>query len=155
MRKLLLAGLFISTILAACTPDACEDVNCINGACENGDCICEIGFEGLNCETEQRLAFVATYNVEETCDQGNFSYQLTATAGTENSNDLIINNLGDFNFDVSANVDGNTFVIDHTTNTGATVVGNGTLTGGILTITYALTTTSGQTLNCQTTCTPV
>ncbi len=143
----------VAMLLSACKPDACEEVNCNHGTCENGDCFCETGYEGLNCETEQRTAFVATYNVQESCDLGSFSYQITATAETETGTELIINNIGDFNFDVSASVNGTTFIIDHTTNTGAQIVGNGILTDDVLTITYVMTTTSGQTLNCQMTCT--
>lgn len=143
------------SILSSCnTKDACEDVNCNNGTCDSGNCVCETGFEGLNCEIEQRLAFIGNYNVSESCDLGDFSYTISISASAENGAELTINNIGDFDFDVSAMVDGSTFTIADQSGNGATINGTGILANGELTITYIMTTSGGQTLNCTMSCTP-
>jgi hypothetical protein len=152
--KYFLPFISLSVLLASCTPDACDDVNCNNGICEAGDCICEPGYEGFNCEVEQRLAFVSAYSVQESCDLGDFTYNITIAADSEIGTELTISNIGDFGFDVIAEVDGTSFSITDQVVNGATVNGTGTLDSGILTITYVMETTSGQTINCTMTCTP-
>lgn len=153
MRKFIGIIILTSTVLFSCKKDLCKDVNCANGACNDGTCICETGFEGANCETEQRQAFVGTYSVDESCDLGDFSYAITISANSEDATLLTINNIGDFNFDIIAAVDGNSISIDHETGNGATVIGDGTLTNGILSVTYTMTTSSNQVLNCSMVCT--
>lgn len=45
----------------ACS-DPCEDVSCQNGgACDDGTCICEDGYSGTNCETENRAGLIGTW----------------------------------------------------------------------------------------------
>lgn len=39
-----------SLLIVSCDP--CEDVNCINGSCEKGVCICPNGFSGPECSIE-------------------------------------------------------------------------------------------------------
>ncbi|MFM1875844.1 MAG: hypothetical protein RL266_1581 [Bacteroidota bacterium] len=156
MKHLAFAILMGTLLISACNQkDACEDVNCNNGVCVSGDCLCDSGYEGLNCEIEQRSAFVADYNVSESCDLGDFTYVINVAADSENGTELTIHNLGDFDFDVAATVNGTSFIISDQTGNGATVNGTGTLTNGILTITYTMETTGGQTLNCTMTCTPL
>lgn len=154
MKKFLTSIIIITTVFVGCQPKACEDVNCNNGTCEKGECICEAGYEGPNCQTEQRQAFVAIYNVEESCNPGNLSYIITVSANSANASEITINNMGDFNFDVIATVSGATLSIDYETGNGARVVGNGTLENGVLTISYTMTTSSNQVLNCDMVCTP-
>lgn len=153
MLKQLLSFLLICSALASCKPDPCEDVDCNNGTCDSGNCICETGYEGLNCEIQQRLAFIGDYNVSESCDLGDFNYMINVTADSEVGSELTIHNIGDFDFDVIALVDGTSFTIDSVIVTGGTINGSGTLSEDLLNITYTFETTSGQAVNCTMTCT--
>lgn len=151
MLKQFFSLTIICFALASCKPDPCKDVDCNNGTCESGNCICEAGYEGFNCEVEQRLAFVGDYSVNESCDLGNFNYVINVTAETEVGTELTIHNIGDFDFDLTAHVNGNTFAIEDSTN-GATVSGTGELANDVLSIVYTLETSSNQTLNCTMAC---
>lgn len=155
MLKQLFSLLLISLSLYSCKPDPCKDVNCNNGLCSEGDCVCDAGYEGLNCETEQRQAFVGDFTVAESCDLGNFNYIINVTADSEEGTELTIHNIGDFDFDVVAVVNGNSFLIDNQMVNGATINGTGELSSSSLTITYTFETTGGQTLNCTMTCQPI
>lgn len=152
MLKQFLSLTIICLVFVSCKPDPCEDVNCNNGSCDSGTCLCETGYEGVNCEIEQRLAFVGDYNVSESCDLGNFDYIINVTADSEIGSELTIHNIGDFDFDVIANVNGSSFSLDNVVVTGGTVNGMGNLSGSTLDITYTFETTSGQTINCSMTC---
>ena len=51
--------------------DACYDIVCpSNASCNEGDCICKLGYEGADCETVSRNKFVGTYAAVETCVDG-------------------------------------------------------------------------------------
>lgn len=148
-KQLLTLTTFILLGLSACAPDACENVICLNnGVCQTGDCECAEGFEGPNCGTEQRQAFVGTYNAEETCNLGNFAYQINITANSETRTEITLHNLGDFDFDIVGVVNANTVTFTNQTANASTINGTGELTNGTLTIDYTLTTTGGQTLTC-------
>ena len=103
MKHHLLALTTLITIgLASCTPDACENVTCLNdGICESGDYVCATGFEGPNCATEQRQAFVGIYSASETCNLGDFTYDITITADSETKTEITLSNLGDFDFEIT------------------------------------------------------
>lgn len=155
MKNITVLLVLASLLISSCKPkDPCEDVDCVNGVCESGNCLCETGYEGIFCETEQRLAFVGDYDVSESCDLGDFSYMVSVNADSEVGTELTIHNIGDFDFDVTATVDGTSISIDDQTVNGATVNGTGTLANGVITVDYTLTTTGGQTLACTMTCTP-
>lgn len=56
MKHLLIISLLISCLFASCNKDEetdpCENVSCLNnGYCDNGQCVCPLGFSGVNCET--------------------------------------------------------------------------------------------------------
>ena len=141
--------------LTSCKFDACEDVVCLNGGiCDSGDCLCEPGFEGHNCETEQRLAFVADYNVQESCNLGNFNYDISIVILESNATEILITNFGDFDHDVSANVAGFEFEIPSQFHDGDTIVGTGLMEDNVLNIDYTLITDQADTLICSMICTP-
>ena len=101
-NRLLLFATIITFSLTSCKPDACKDVNCLNdGICESGDCVCATGFEGPNCATEQRQAFVGIYSATETCNLGDFTYDITITADSETKTEITLSNLGDFDFEIT------------------------------------------------------
>lgn len=40
-------------LVQSCTnEDECKSINCLNGTCQDGTCLCDYGFEGLFCENE-------------------------------------------------------------------------------------------------------
>ena len=50
--KTLNLSIFIICLITYSCGDPCDDVNCgPNGTCVDGDCICETGYSGVNCET--------------------------------------------------------------------------------------------------------
>ncbi len=54
---------------ASCKEDLCDKKNCAySGVCDQGNCICQVGYEGLNCEIIAREKFVdgGVYRVNET-----------------------------------------------------------------------------------------
>lgn len=152
MKKIIICCIAATTLLASCKPDACEDVNCSNGICDDGNCFCDVGFEGANCDTEERQKFIAEYTAEENCNPGDFDYDISITANPTSISHVTVSNLGDFNFDIEATVDGTDISIDSESN-GYTVVGSGMLSNGLLTLEYTLTTSAQQTLTCTVVCT--
>ncbi|MDA9121061.1 hypothetical protein N9J52_03395 [Flavobacteriales bacterium] len=149
-NRLLLFATIITFGLTSCKPDACKDVNCLNdGICESGDCVCATGFEGPNCATEQRQAFVGIYSATETCNLGDFTYDITITADSETKTEITLKNLGDFDFEITGVVNGTSVSFTDQTGNGSTINGSGELNNGTLTIEYDLVTTSGQTLTCS------
>jgi hypothetical protein len=155
MLKQFFSFLIISLALASCDKDPCKDVDCGNGTCDSGNCICDSGYEGLNCELEQRQAFVADYNVDETCNLGNFNYVISLTGDSEVGAELTIANIGDFGFEVIAIVNGTSFTITDQMVNGAAINGSGILLNGVLSLDYTMETTGGQILSCTMSCTPI
>ena len=154
-RLLLLAGI-ISLGMSSCKVDACKDVVCLNnGVCDNGDCVCEAGYEGFNCEIEQRLAYIGSYDVEESCNLGSFSYSIVLIADSETGTEITLSNFGDFGFDIIGIVNGSEITFTDQTGNGSTVNGTGILESenGVLTINYTMITSSAQTLECTMVCT--
>jgi hypothetical protein len=71
MKKILLTSLifvgvaFMSTMFS-CKVEPCKDVVCANsGTCNNGICACQVGYEGMHCETTMRDKFLGTFQVQE------------------------------------------------------------------------------------------
>ncbi len=144
----------VTTIgLVSCDTDACKDVTCDNGGiCVDGTCVCEDGYEGTNCETEERTEFIGTYNVTEACTSGNYTYSITATTSGTDVTSIIITNFGDYGVNVSATVDGDNITIANQTVGGGTFSGTGQISGNVLTITYHVI-AGASTDDCTMTCT--
>lgn len=54
--------------MPSCT-DPCSNVDCgINGVCIEGDCVCDAGYDGTECNIIIRSVFTGLYDVEEICD---------------------------------------------------------------------------------------
>lgn len=141
--------LIFALFVGSCKKDPCKDVTCVHGTCNDGSCVCETGYEGSNCETEQRLAFVGDYSVTETCGPNTYNFTVNVTADSENVSELTISNFGDFNFDVTATVIGSTITIAYQSDDGITVTGNGEFNEGGISLSYTMEATSGQTISCS------
>lgn len=155
MRPFLFMMLLLSTALVSCKKDSCNETNCNNGLCNDGACICTEGFEGANCEVEQRLVFLGSFSVEESCNSGNLSYTVVISESAGAVTELVISNFGDFNINIIATVSGTDLSIDHETGNGATIIGTGGLENSRVIIDYTMTTTANQTLNCNMVCSPL
>ncbi|MCB9186308.1 MAG: hypothetical protein H6601_06125 [Flavobacteriales bacterium] len=147
----------IATIgMTSCEVDACKDVECgDNGTCVDGDCQCDTGYEGTDCDTEERAKFIGTYNVTEACTSGNYTYSITTAASGSGITTIIISNFGDYGVNVTATVkndNSSQLVIANQTVGGGTFSGTGQISGNILTITYNVT-AGTSTDDCTMTCT--
>ncbi|MBI1289285.1 MAG: hypothetical protein GC178_17090 [Flavobacteriales bacterium] len=139
--------------LASCEVDNCKDVTCDNGGtCVDGTCVCEAGYEGTSCDTEERAKFLASYSVSESCTSGNYTYSVTVTTSSTDVTKIIIGNFGDYGVDVVATVSGSSLTIANQTVGGGTFSGSGQLSGNILTVTYTVT-AGTDTDSCTMTCT--
>lgn len=74
-------GLFF----AGCT-DPCKDINCNSGECVEGTCVCEAGYEGIDCGTAVNAKFDGTYSLTETCSAsgaaGPYSVTVAPSSGS-------------------------------------------------------------------------
>ncbi|MEO0469708.1 MAG: calcium-binding EGF-like domain-containing protein [Bacteroidota bacterium] len=100
--SLIVRSLFVCLCLflfAACEERPCEEVNCVNGSCDEvtGECVCQEGFEGSLCETSIRQKFLGTYDVSY---EGCFSTTPNHTVGIEQdptaANQVLVKDLGDY-----------------------------------------------------------
>ena len=67
-------------------PDPCETINCMNGVCEDGRCVCEDGFYGTNCESSYLALYAGNYAVVEFCLPDTHSYSCSiAQNGSSNT----------------------------------------------------------------------
>jgi hypothetical protein len=56
----------ISTVLVGCKNDPCKNITCaFSGTCYQGGCQCQVGYEGIHCETSMRDKFVGIYSINE------------------------------------------------------------------------------------------
>ena len=58
---------FIGFNVSSCV-DKCKDTICNNGYCIKGDCFCEDGFSGTNCEIKESDKFTGHYTGNMECD---------------------------------------------------------------------------------------
>lgn len=145
----------------SCKKDPCKDKNCENGgSCADGTCVCASGYEGEECKTQVRSKFLSSYNVSESCQSGNFSYQITITTSSLGVDRVLIGNFGGYGASVvvNASASGSSLSIPSqqvdVTGTSVTFSGSGQLSGNILTLTYTAS-AQGSSDNCTMTCTKV
>lgn len=101
-------------------------------------------------ETPARDKFLGSYNVNENCSSGNFSYAITITASTTNDSDIVIGNFGDYGVNVRATVSGDNISFNDTQG-GITFSGTGNISGNTLTIIYSAS-AGGAVDDCTMTC---
>lgn len=98
MRHILVTALstlliFSAVLFDSCKPEKCDQVSCaFGGTCKDGNCLCQIGYEGEHCETITRDKFKGQWNVNE---DGSLSSPAQFTASIENGptiNQVIIKN---------------------------------------------------------------
>ena len=134
----------------ACEERPCEEVNCVNGTCNevSGACDCLEGFEGELCETSIRQKFLGTYDVSY---EGCFSTTPNHTVGVEQdpaaANQVLIKDLGDYacpegagRVILTAVIEGDQLTIaEQTVDCGLIAyefLGNGRIADGVLTLEF-------------------
>ncbi len=60
-KKSALSSQFVTIAAVPCNPA------CVNGLCVDGDCICNVGYEGVDCATAYNAKFSGNYSLTETC----------------------------------------------------------------------------------------
>ncbi len=140
-------------------PDATED----DGSCTIAGCMDETS-DNYNADATEddgsciaaRDKFIASYNVQEACSSGNYTYSITIVTSSSGPLKVIINNLGDFTttINATATVDHSNITIDNAVYNNATLTGSGSINGNILTMTYTITdNATGNSDQCTMTCT--
>ena len=140
-----------------CKGDPCKGLICDNGAtCEEGNCICEPGYEGRFCSDETRGKFIGVYNVNDQCG-GNPSttYECWIMRPAADVVQIVFSNFSNIeNSGIIPNVygevtEGNNFNIPSQVVEDITFSGSGVLNeSGSITINYDRT-ESGTTLSCS------
>jgi hypothetical protein len=124
--------------------DECKNVDCgTNGTCEEGVCICDAGYVGDNCQTEERAKFLGSYAFSENCTTGQDTYTVTITADGADVQKIRIANIYDAGITVVASVSGSSLTIASQAFGQATISGSGTISGTSLTLTYTVTAGGG------------
>jgi hypothetical protein len=140
LRMLGLAmALFGAMTVSSCKKDPCKKVTCQNGGvCQDGNCKCNLPWEGSRCEVDARDKFVGSWRGTTNCGGGPEEEVFSITKSGTTPNRILINN--NIHGELTSS---NTFDIPTQTvnveNTAVTVSGRGNLNGNQLTLTYNVT----------------
>ena len=137
----LLMVLFLALTVSMAT--SCQKEGCTNPIAENFDS--DADEDDGSCILP-REKFLGSYNVNENCSSGNYSYAISITPSTSNETQVIITNFYESGDNVRATVSGSSIEFNDT-QSGITYSGTGTISGNTLTIIYTAS-AAGQTDNC-------
>ena len=127
-----ICGFAMLSMLTSCEEEPCDLVNCAySGICDAGNCICQVGYEGIHCETIARDKFVdnGIYSVNE---DGTLSPQAQYTTSIEEGpqvNQVLLKNFRNKGFIVTATVSHDTMWIAPQDHGGYRIEGMGIITG--------------------------
>jgi hypothetical protein len=111
---LILAFAFLLA-LNACN-DACQDVQCVNGTCSDGECTCATGYSGPDCASAINSRFEGEFALTQNClIPGNTTDTVTLAPKSSGPRDFTILGLwGAPQNLITANIDGNgtSFVVE-------------------------------------------
>ena len=96
-------------LIGSCDRKSCENVVCpgIYSTCIDGNCYCESGYEGSNCDVETRDKYIGSYQVTENCttSSGGFlNNRFTAYISSSYVDVLTIDNFTFYGGTVYANI---------------------------------------------------
>jgi len=126
------AFVFLGMLTSCEEKDPCDLVNCAySGICDAGRCICQVGYEGIHCETIARDKFTdnGIFNVNE---DGSLSPQAQFNATIEEGpqvNQILLKNFRNLGFIVTATVSHDTLWIAPQDHGGYRIEGMGIITG--------------------------
>ena len=95
MRKafnisLILLSLAWVSSMGACS-DACQDVQCVNGTCSDGECSCAAGYSGPDCASALNSRFDGDFALTQNClIPGNGADTVTLAAKSSGPRDFTI-----------------------------------------------------------------
>jgi len=91
---------FCMFTVQSCNNDPCSKVDCgINGTCFEGNCICDAGYDGTDCNIVISSLFTGIYDVEEICDSDptfTDTYIFTINESIEGVQFITISNIYNF-----------------------------------------------------------
>jgi hypothetical protein len=112
MRPFFLYILTFILLTASCS-NPCKNIDCTgNGSCNQGICICKKGFEGRECDQEIRKKFLGNFDVTEECSSGATIYDIKVDSDSENAEKIILHNIYNKDYKISAVVNSDQFIID-------------------------------------------
>jgi len=152
LLKFLSFAALMTFLATSCNTDPCKDIVCGDfGACDEGICICNAGYEqdadGL-CNVEMREKFIAIFTVDDSCTTtGNDSYTITINKPTDASagiTEITISEFWEFNAKIEATVSGSTISIarQEPDSDGFYVEGEGTISSDETTVTMTFKATN-------------
>ncbi|MEY4926520.1 MAG: Tenascin domain [Bacteroidota bacterium] len=95
MKHFFYFSLFLSSlcfVATGCTVDPCKDKNCHSGACTDGTCKCNEGYQGTDCSVETRGSLVGSWTGTETISGNTTIITATIVRGSS-PKQLILNNI--------------------------------------------------------------
>ena len=154
LKLQLLSTLLLATLTLTGCKDECKDVTCVQGACVDGNCVCDAGYEGSDCSQGINAKLSGEYTVNETCTlNGQRAYTIEMAPKTGTTNQFILSglyNLGSiYKLTAVMGSDGASFTIARQEHGSGFEIesSNGTLTsdGKTLTLTYTAYLTGSST----------
>jgi hypothetical protein len=131
-------ALFGAMTVSSCKKDPCKNVTCQNGGvCQDGNCKCNLPWEGSRCEVDARDKFVGSWRGTVNCGSGPREMTISITKSSVTPNRIIIEDIyGELTSSSTFDIPTQTVDVD---GTAATINGRGNLNGNQLTLTYVLT----------------
>jgi hypothetical protein len=153
---LLMMIAFVATMTMTSCGDAdpCKDVECgqsaavPTGDCFEGECVCNVGFEGTACADEWATKFIGDYTGKDKCGDSTYVLSTPAAVTKVSGTKLkIVNFAGFFPSFIEADIEKATeasltadvLKINYTDLAGRKFVGTGALAGKVMTGAYTVT----------------
>ncbi|MEZ4907317.1 MAG: hypothetical protein R2771_06695 [Saprospiraceae bacterium] len=86
-------GIYFLTLFNSCQ-DPCKSVNCENGSCDDGKCVCDFGWTGDNCETIRATLYKGFYEGPLSCGIGDDTIVLKVENVGNSLTDLKMHTVG-------------------------------------------------------------
>lgn len=121
----------------------CDGLDCGKyGKCDKATatCICDTGYEGLQCETRTITKFIGSFQCDEICDSGSNTYEVTIAEDLARQNGITLENLYSTPITINGTVEGNNLQIATQPFGNGSIQGNGVwLSTGQLELTMSIT----------------
>jgi hypothetical protein len=95
LTTVLALGAFAAATYVSCSKDTCNGVVCQNGGiCDDGRCVCMVGFEGNRCQTPSRDKMIGNYNGGDSCSKvGERGYSIRLLVSPTNKAQMVLRNI--------------------------------------------------------------